>query len=296
MASVEPFNRVQTQRIIRKLLGNHQMGNCISGPAQQALIQNASAHNQTQNQGSAPARGRATGQAAASLAASIAASVASSTTPETAFQVAIEINPVTLDLILATMPETVTPFLKAFKNEAFEHHELVELYKVLETGDFSKLPTPEALTHDLRNLCDTNLESGKQFIHEALESVADFVPKLFTEPVVPHASVVALAESGHVLLKALGPMSDEQVSTVGHLKLDSLIALHSLFNLAVSTGEPAAHLIKARNIVASKQEVLLQEFHVPNLEDLLPIALEAPDVQGQFANALGAVRHINPEQ
>ena len=223
-------------------------------------------------------KNRASSQASASLATSVAA------------QLQHERILGGLEIVLSNRAETAPQILQAFKKEMAAEHGLAQLYQVLDSVDLSNLPTLEALTFDLQEFCQVDSMTDKTFVHDQLELLANQVPRLFNQPVVPRAVVVRLAELSQILLKALGNITDNEVSTTGQLKLACLIQLNSLFDLAADGGPQTAHLGTTRDFLSVKQTQLAQA--IADIHEHGPTVLRnlAPEMRNNREVVMAAVQ------
>jgi hypothetical protein len=202
-----------------------------------------------------------------------------------------------LQTLVRNRPEAAMKLLKLFAHEmAHESHGLAKLCKALKTGKFNDLPTAEELTNDLANVCAIDSIPDKSLVSDVLQKLISH----FIEPVrtavqngrtVPAQPLRQLASLSAVLLRALGKLSDQSVTTIGKLQIHQLDQLIGVCNLALETAHPTEqmdHIEAIRNILDRKrQAIIIVQTHPLALETMDAVHRNDRDVVLRAAHLMG---------
>lgn len=152
---------------------------------------------------------------------------------------------------------TATPNPLPLREQAIDR-----LHRVLKSGDFSKLPTANALKNNLHLIYKSDSTTNKALIYDALTALTNHIPTLLTPPAVRPSIIVRLAEISQVLLRELNANPGQLPAARVQLKLEHLKQLHSLFNEAVPYTEDV--LLSTRNSIAIKLADLARAISIAN--------------------------------
>lgn len=149
---------------------------------------------------------------------------------------------------------------------ACENYGLAKLYRAFETNNFNDLPTVSQLTDDLGNICAIDAMPDKAFVADNLGTLISG----FLEPArltietggnVPQQQLRQLVNLSTVLLKALGRLSENTVTTIGSLETAQLEQLVAACNLALQTEQPdeeRSSIEETRNLLERKRNAIEQ--------------------------------------
>ena len=151
---------------------------------------------------------------------------------------------ITLNAVIKNRPEAAIELLKTLSTElAQENYPFAQLHRAFTTGNLNHLPDPAQLVNQLRTTCAVDSFKDKQFVSESLTNLIEN----FLRPVQSRiergeqfdpAQLNQLLDLSVVLLKGLGKLADNQVTTVGTLKIAHLNQLVDFYNTVLETVLP----------------------------------------------------------
>lgn len=203
----------------------------------------------------------------------------------------------TLHTVIRNRPEAAINLFQLLSRElASENYGMAKLYRAFETNNFNDLPTVSQLTDDLANVCAIDLMPDKTFVEASVDKlISGFIQPARTTIEnggnVPPQQLLQLANLSTVLLKALGKLSDNTVTTIGSLETAQLENLIAAYDLALQTAQPNEELnsIEAiRNLLERKRNAIttVQEFPL-ELENLDESARSDRDVVMRAVQIMG---------
>lgn len=204
---------------------------------------------------------------------------------------------IALNAVIRNRPEAAAPVLRLLCREfATEKYGLAQLYLSLKTGNLNHLPQARQLTIDLDKICAVDSTPDKEIVIDALDQlISRFVQPLRLkieqgENLNPR-QLNQLVNSSVVLLKALGRISDNTVTTIGKLSTSHLEQLVALYNIALQIEQAIddhTSIENIRNLLHRKREAILTIQDAPlELENLdktlrgdLDVVMHAVEIMG----------------
>lgn len=195
---------------------------------------------------------------------------------------------IALNAVIQNRPEAATDLLRLLAHElAPENYKLAQLHSAFKTGDYNRLPESSQLAGELEKICSVDSFPNKQFVLDSLEKlISAFIQptrvKIENGENVPPHQLNHLANISVVLLKALGRLSDNTVTTIGKLSASHLEQLVALYNLALQTERAVddhTSIESIRNLLHRKREAIVTIQESPlELENLDEVSRSDRDV------------------
>lgn len=195
---------------------------------------------------------------------------------------------VALNAVIKNRPEAATDLLRLLAHElAPENYQLARLHSAFKTSDYNRLPESSLLAGELEEICSVDSFPNKQFVLDSLEKlISAFIQparaKMESGENVPPHQLNQLVNISVVLLKALGKLSDNTVTTIDKLSASHLEQLVTLYNIALQTEQAVddpTSIASIRNLLHRKREAIVTIQGSPlELENLDEVSRSDRDV------------------
>ena len=154
---------------------------------------------------------------------------------------------IALNAVIKNRPEVAMMLLDTLSTElAQENYAYAQLNRAFTTSKLNHLPDPEQLMTELQKICAVDSFKDKSYLRENLTNLIG----IFLRPVqlriemgehIEPAQVHQLLNLSVVLLKGLGKLASNKVTTVGKFELEHLNQLISFYDVVLKKGPPIAN-------------------------------------------------------